>query len=108
MLAVMSTPAQAYLRSIISGISGSLLMLSVAYLKPYLFGRRFIGGVSGLMAVVSVVGSALGPVIFGVVFDTAGGYTSVLILSAILPFLAAVGTISVKKPRHRSVSPATP
>ena len=99
MLAVVSTPAQAYLRSIIAGSSSSALWLSVGFLKPYLFGRRYIGGVSGLMAVITVIGSALGPVVFGVVYDTVGGYTGILVISAILPLLAALGSVFIRKPQ---------
>ena len=74
-------------------------MFSLGVLRPFLFGRRFLGGVSGMMAVVSVIGSALGPVVFGVVFDTTGGYNGILILSSTLPLLAAVGSIFVAKPK---------
>ena len=98
LLAMIRTPAQAYLRSLISGGSSAVLMLSIGVLRPYLFGRRYIGGVSGMMAVVSVVGSALGPVVFGVVFDTVGGYAGILILSAALPAIAAVGSLFVTRP----------
>ena len=98
LLALLHTPAQAYFRSIVAGGSSAVLMLSIGVLRPFLFGRRYIGGVSGLMAVVSVIGSALGPVVFGVVFDTVGGYTGILILSAVLPTLAAVGSLFVTKP----------
>jgi MFS family permease len=106
LLAVIRTPAQAYLRSIISGGSSAVLMLSIGVLRPFLFGRRYIGGVSGMMAVVSVVGSALGPVVFGVVFDSVGGYTGILILSAVLPTIAAVGSLFVARPVAPALSAA--
>jgi MFS family permease len=103
-LAFPMTSSLAYIRSAIGGSSGAVLMLSGGVLKPYLFGRRHLGGVAGAMAVITVIGSALGPVIYGLVFDVIGGYRYLLLLSSILPVLAAVSSIWIRNPKLRSRS----
>lgn len=37
-----------------------------------------------------VIGSALGPLPFGIAFDVFGGYNEILLISLILPTLAAI------------------
>ena len=98
MLAFLSRVFFAYSYSVLAGVSISVLMLSVNVLKPYLFGRGFIGGISGSLAVVSVVGSAIGPLYFGIAYDATGGYTGTLLISAILPAIATVLSLFLKRP----------
>jgi sugar phosphate permease len=99
MLVFMSREPFAYLYSVLTGSSVAILMLSVNVLKPYLFGRGFIGGISGALTVVSVVGSAIGPLYFGIAYDATGGYSGTLLISAVLPAIAAVLALFVRHPK---------
>ena len=98
LLAYLRGAAMAYARTVLGGASGSVLMLCIGVLKPYLFGRRYIGGISGAMTVVMVVGSALGPLMFGAAFDTLGGYRQVLLFSSVFPGVAAVTALFIRRP----------
>ena len=98
-LAFMTRESFAYLYAILGGVSGSVLMLSISVLKPYLFGREFIGGISGLISVVAVVGSAIGPLYFGIAYDATGGYRGTLIVSAIFPAIAALLALFLRHPK---------
>jgi hypothetical protein len=53
-------------------MSNAAIIFCVDALSPHLFSLRYIGGVAGVVFVVAVIGSALGPVIFGLAFDTIG------------------------------------
>lgn len=99
MLAFITRELFAYYYPILRGASVSILMLSVNVLKPFLFGRGFIGGISGSLSVVSVIGSAIGPLYFGIAYDATGGYTGTLLISAILPATAAILALFLKRPK---------
>jgi predicted MFS family arabinose efflux permease len=79
-------------------------MLCLGVLKPYLFGRRYMGGISGIMSAVFVEGFALGPFIYGLAYDTMGGYAGILLGGAVLPAAAALGSLLIRKPAPRIAS----
>lgn len=98
MLTLINSDLTAFLYAIVSGISGALLSISVGVLKPNLFGRRYLGGILGVLVAINVVGSAIGPVIFGAAFDLLHGYQEVILVSCTLPLLAAVLSLLIRKP----------
>ena len=67
-----------------------------------LFGRKFQGEIRGFVYTASIIGSAIGPALFGLSFDYAGGYNSVLALGAGLSLLmAALSAIApIPKRQH--------
>jgi len=101
MLAFLQTATMAYLYAVFAGIGGALIMMCVSVLNPNLFGRRYLGGILGVIAALNVVGSAIGPIIFGAAFDLLHGYREIILISAILPLLAAVLSFFIRKPRAR-------
>lgn len=52
---------------------------------PRLFGRRFLGAISGAQMSAMVIGSAIGPALFALVETTTGSYLPALWISAVLP-----------------------
>lgn len=44
-LANMGSNGAAYIYALLNGASGAVLMLCIAVLKPYLFGRHYLGGI---------------------------------------------------------------
>ncbi len=60
---------------------------------PRLFGRRYLGAISGTQLSAMVIGSAIGPALFALFRATTGSYLPALWISATLPaaglFLAA-------------------
>ena len=65
-----------------------------------LFGRRFQGEIRGFVFAALVIGSAIGPALFGFSYDYAGGYAPVLWLGAGLSALALIAAFLVKMPRR--------
>ncbi|MFC2095718.1 MFS transporter [Candidatus Bipolaricaulota bacterium] len=98
LLAFLQTAAMAYLYAIIGGMSGGVAIICIGVLKPNLFGRRYLGGILGVTAALNVVGSAIGPIIFGAAFDLLHGYREIIIVSSLLPLLAGVLSLFVRKP----------
>ncbi len=68
---------------------------------PNLFGRKFQGEIRGFVFTAIVAGSALGPALFGLSYDYAGGYALVLSAGAALCLLALALTVVVPQPRRR-------
>ena len=97
-LAFLNSPQMAFVYAALSGFSGALLILSVNVLKPNLFGRRYLGGILGVLVAVNVIGSAVGPIVFGAAFDLMGGYREVILLCATLPLMAGILSLFLRKP----------
>ena len=98
LLAFLQSAAMAYLYAIIGGMAGGIAIICIGVLKPNLFGRRYLGGILGVTAALNVVGSAVGPIIFGAAFDWLGGYKEIIILSSLLPLLAGVLSLFIRRP----------
>jgi MFS family permease len=69
-----------------------------AALTPRMFGTGHLGAIRGVVAATGVAGTALGPVLFAVVFDTTGSYTSVLLASVGLPVAVSVAAFTAPLP----------
>ena len=108
LLAFLQTTSMATLYAIIGGMGGGLLAICIGILGPNLFGRRYLGGILGVTAALNVVGSAIGPIIFGAAFDWLGGYREIIILSTLLPLLAGILALFIRKPVLKTASPAQP
>jgi len=98
LLAFLQSAAMAYLYAIIGGMAGGVAIICIGVLKPNLFGRRYLGGILGVTAALNVIGSAIGPIIFGAAFDGLGGYREIIILSSLLPLLAGILCLFVRQP----------
>ena len=47
---------------------------------------------------INVIGSGIGPVVFGAAFDAFHSYREVILISTLLPFIAAVLSLMIRKP----------
>lgn len=104
MLAFLNSASMAFVYALLSGVSSAVLFLSLGVLKPNLFGRRYLGGILGLLVAINVVGSAIGPIIFGAAFDMLGGYREIILVSAVMPLVAGLLCIFLRKPVLQSKS----
>ena len=90
-----------YFYTVVSGITGATVIYTIGVLRPFLFGREHIGAVTGIMSVITLIGSALGPLPFGAAFDFFGGYREILVISVTLPAAAAVAAVMIRRPVSR-------
>ena len=79
---------------VILGLAGTVG--SVAW--AMYFGRQHLGSISGFTVTVGVIGTALGPLPFGVARDLMGSYDLALTVTAVLPLLLGVLTLFVPRP----------
>jgi len=66
-----------------------------------LYGRQYQGSIRGFVFTSGVIGSAIGPAIFGLSFDYAGGYAFGLWLGAGLCGLALIMSLLAPEPRKK-------
>jgi MFS family permease len=80
------------------GISGGFERITLNYVWPSFFGRQSLGSIKGSAMTVTVLGSALGPLPFGLAYDYFAGYEEILLMSIILPVLGMAAAFLAKKP----------
>ncbi len=73
---------------------------------PNLFGRQFQGEIRGFVYTASVIGSAIGPALFGLSYDYAGGYDLALWAGAGLCLVVLALALAAPSPKRRQPADA--
>ena len=73
---------------------------------PNLFGRKFQGEIRGFVHTAGILGSAIGPALFGLSYDYAGGYGPALWTGAVLSLVVLLLALAAPSPRRRRKSGA--
>jgi MFS transporter, OFA family, oxalate/formate antiporter len=63
---------------------------------PHYFGRAHQGAIKGIIATITVVGTAAGPLLLAVGFEASGSYRPVLTVAALVPAAIALVAFSVR------------
>jgi len=71
-----------------------------------LFGRMHQGSIRGFVSTAMVMGTAIGPLLFGLSYDLFGSYTPVLLLGIILGIVPLILCLFVQLPQHSPIVPA--
>lgn len=90
--------AGAIMYGILWGMISGLERIVLNIVWPNYFGREHLGSIKGIAQTVMVLGSAFGPLPFGIFYDTFGGYDEILFVMIGLPLLAAVFAFISPKP----------
>ncbi|APH03745.1 MFS transporter [Bacillus weihaiensis] len=93
------TLLMAILFGVVWGITGGVERITLSIVWPTYFGRQHIGSIKGIAMTMMVIGSAFGPLPFGVAFDLFHGYTEILLITLILPIAAVIASLLAKKPQ---------
>lgn len=80
----------AWLTAVLIGLSIGAEIDLLAYLSGRYFGLAHFGTVYGLMFAALLVGTSLGPVSFGAVFELSGSYLPVLLFCSLLNVVASL------------------
>ncbi len=91
----------AFVYGIVLGMTGGLAMTVGNVIWANYFGRRHLGSITGVTYAIGVIGSALGPMPFGVARDLLGNYNLTLMVSAVLSLLLGVVSLFARKPEKR-------
>ncbi|WP_208560076.1 MFS transporter [Marinilactibacillus kalidii] len=97
-------PALLFVFAVLQGSFVAFDSVSTNVLWPDYFGRVHLGKIRGLAMSAMVIGSALGPLPFGIAYDIFGGYHEVLLLVLILPALASVACFLSPAPTREHLS----
>ncbi len=63
------------------------------------FGRKHLGSITGMTATILVIGSALGPMPFGIARDWWGSYNLILTISAVAPLGLGIVSLFMGQPK---------
>ncbi len=98
---IMREPHQLIAYALAFGLGMGIGYVFEGAVWPNLFGRAFQGEIRGFVYTSSVIGSALGPALFGLSFDLSGGYQPVLWLGAGLCLLVLMAALLTPPPRRK-------
>jgi sugar phosphate permease len=88
----------ALIYGLVLGATGSLQLTVSQVVWAKYYGRRHLGSVTGVAMLVSIAGSALGPMPMGIARDWMGSYLPALTVSAALPLALAVVVLFARPP----------
>lgn len=80
------------------GIANGLERISLNVIWPNYFGRKYIGSINGVGVTVTVIGSSLGPLPFGIGYDLFHSYVPVILITLIFPLIGIICSLIAKKP----------
>jgi len=97
-LLMVNSTATAILFMLLYGLSVSIQSVTTNVIWPRYFGRKYLGSIRGAATVFMVIGSALGPIPFGLAYDVTGSYQSAIIAMGIITTLSLGMSLSIHKP----------
>lgn len=95
-LLIADTLVLAITYGVLRGLTLGLWPVALDATWPAYYGRRYLGGIRGLTFGAEIVGAAIGPLPFGLIYDLLGSYTAAIMgviplaLAAMVAVLAAV------------------
>lgn len=95
---VMTTPPLLFLYTVAFGVFMGVGSVFDSSVWVSLFGRQHQGAIRGFVATTTVIGTAIGPMVFGLAFDHLGSYNPSLWLGIVLALIALLVSLVVKKP----------
>jgi MFS family permease len=90
------------------GLGGGLVMVLFFSVWPTAFGRRHLGRIQGAAQALTVVASALGPLLLAWCVDATGSYAAMFRILAGVIAVTAAAALVVEMPRPSLVSMPTP
>ncbi|HEU5138452.1 MAG TPA: MFS transporter [Bacillales bacterium] len=87
---------------VIWGLVNGMERITLNVVWPDYFGRKHLGSIKGFATTFIVIGSAFGPLPFGVAFDLFHGYTEILIVMMIFPIIGCISAFISPPPERNS------
>ncbi len=98
---MMTTPPLLFLYTVAFGIFMGVGSVFDSSVWVSLFGRQHQGAIRGFVATTTVIGTAIGPMVFGLAFDHLGNYNASLWLGIALALAAMCFSLYVRKPTRQ-------
>lgn len=87
---------------VVRGIVGGFEAITLGVILPNYFGRKHLGSIRGASMTTMVIGSAFGPLPFGVAYDWFGGYAEIMIFMMLFPIIGMVAAYASPPPRKKT------
>ena len=87
-----------------NGIASGGFVSLTGIVFPRFYGRLHLGAISGVNMSTMVIGSGLGPMLFGLCQHLTGTYKEILIASIIFPTLLAVLSLKADNPQRKLIN----
>jgi MFS family permease len=97
-LYVMNSIYLAIIYALLLGIRMGIQGVVLGVIWPDYYGRRHISSIRGLTFMADVVGTAIGPLAYGVGYDLFGGYNQLILISMVFPAMGIVAALLATKP----------
>jgi predicted MFS family arabinose efflux permease len=98
LLTALSSQPLAWATGFVKGAADACAGISLPFLHAQRFGRRHNGAIFAANRALGVVGSGLGPLLFGVARDRGGSFAPALRAVALLPALCAAAALAAPLP----------
>ena len=85
------------------GLGIAIQTLTTNVFWPNFFGRKHLGSIRGAATVFMVIGSALGPLPFGIAYDLTGSFTIAITGMVIFTAIALVLSFLISKPEKNTI-----
>ena len=99
LLTQVHTYVLAIIFAVLWGIIGGIERITLNIIWPDYFGRKHLGSIKGIATTTMVIGSAFGPLPFGIAYDVFGGYTEILLIILIFPILGTIAAFMSPPPK---------
>ena len=86
---------------VLVGIADGLFIPVVGVIWATYFGRNHLGSITGVTTALFIIGSALGPLLFGIARDLSGNFISVTLFSGVGSIILAIIVMITKKPNKK-------
>ena len=83
---------------VVLGISSGLIRILGSVIWAVYFGRHHLGSITGFTSMMTITGSALGPMPLGIGRDLLGSYNLALMISAAIPILLGILGLFIEDP----------
>ena len=100
-LPLVSSVATAVTWAVMMGVGGGLVMVLFFSVWPRVYGRRELGRIQGLAQAMTVVASAVGPLLLAACVEITGSYSAMFYILAAAVGVCATGAAVVQVPQPR-------
>lgn len=103
-LALIQTRWQLMFASALLGVAGGMITVIFFAVWGRTFGQLHLGRIQGTTQMLSVIASAIGPVLFALCFERTGSYAAILFALSAVVVLIGAAAVLVPPPRRRTMT----
>jgi sugar phosphate permease len=91
----------ALLYGVLLGLMMAFQSITSSVVWPEYYGRKYLGSIRGMSLMAGVLGSALGPLPYGFIYDGSGSYQQALLMSMAFPIVGVLAALIASPPKKK-------